>query len=59
MSRNLKMFLIVVAVFVAAPIWIPVGTWLIVALVYLSVIGFAFGTVVGVVMLIYSLLSND
>jgi len=56
---NLKWFLIGIAIFVTSPIWFAVGGFLLMAFVYLSVIGFAFATLVGVVMLVHALVSKD
>ena len=56
---NLQWFLIGVAVVVTAPIWFAVGWFLLMAVAYLSVIGFAFGTLVGVAMLIHTLVNKD
>ena len=57
--NNLKWFLIGIAIVVTSPIWFAVGWFLLIAFAYLSVIGFAFATLVGVVMLIHTLVSKD
>ena len=54
-----KWFLIGIAIVVTSPIWFAVGWFLLMAFAYLSVIGFAFATLVGVVMLVHVLISKD
>ena len=54
-----KWFLIGIAIVVTSPIWFAVGGFLLMAFAYLSVIGFAFATLVGVVMLVHALISKD
>ena len=56
---NLQLFLIGIAIVVTSPIWFAVGGFLLMAFAYLSVIGFAFATLVGVVMLVHALISKD
>ena len=56
---NFKWFLIGIAVFVTSPVWFAVGWFLLMAFAYLSVIGFALGTLVGVAMLVHALVSKD
>ena len=56
---NLKWFLVGIAIFVTSPIWFVVGWFLLMAFLYLSVIGFAVGALVGVFMLIHALVSGD
>ena len=55
----LKWFLIGVAIVVTSPIWFAIGWFLLIAFLYLSVIGFAFATLIGVFMLIHILVSED
>lgn len=54
-----KWFLVGIAIVVTSPLWFAIGSFLLVAFAYLSAIGFALGTLVGVVMLIHALLSKD
>ncbi len=54
-----KWFLIGIAIVVTSPIWFAVGWFLLIAFAYLSVIGFAFSTLVGVAMLVHVLISKD
>ena len=56
---NLKWFLVGVAIVVTSPIWFAIGWFLLMAFAYLSVIGFAFATLIGVFMLIHTLVSED